>query len=331
MHMKRLIPLVALLAVGCSEANYETLSGFAQGTTYRLVVKNPPAALAENVDDIFALIDDTFSIFNPASLVSRINRGETDLATPLFEECFELAREVNTATEGYFDSTVGPLVGAWGFGAGESAREPNVDSLMRFVGFDKVRIEGGHIIKDDPRVQLDFSSIAKGLTVDLLARLLEGEGVTDYLVWVGGEARVRGVNASGRGWRLGIDTPVLGLPSGDYMAVVPLASPLPAIATSGNYRNWFVDEAGRTRVHTIDPKTGSPALGEVLSVSIVAAECAVADAWATGLMASGTVERARRLVESAPRGIEYYIIYSVADSMASFHSPNFPLAEQASF
>ncbi len=325
--MKRLIPFLALLTAGCSQANYETFSGFAQGTTYRIVVKNPSVGLAGKIDAVFAEIDATFSVFNPSSLTSRINRGETDAVTPLFEECFALAKEVYAATDGYFDSTVGPLVDAWGFGAGEAAGRPDVDSLMEFVGFDRVRIEGGRIIKDEQRVHLNFSSIAKGLTVDLLAKMLEGERVKDYMVWVGGEARVRGVNAAGREWRLGIDKPALGLPGGEYMAVVPFTGHLRAIATSGNYRNWFVDEAGRTRAHTIDPKRGVPALGEILSVSIVAAECAVADAWATGIMASGTLENARRLAGSAPDGIEYYIIYGTADSMAVLHSPGFPLVE----
>jgi thiamine biosynthesis lipoprotein len=326
--MKRFIPLAALLAAGCSQPKYETFNQFAQGTTYRIVVKDPPAGIAEKIDATFEEIDLTFSMFNPASLTSRINRNETDEVTPLFEECFAMAKEVNAATEGYFDSTVGPLVDAWGFGPGEQQAAPNVDSLMQITGMDKVRIADGHIIKDDERVRLDFSSIAKGFTVDLLAEMLEDAGVTDHMVWVGGEARVKGVNEAGRPWRIGIDRPAFGLGRGEYMAAVSFSETLPAIATSGNYRNRFVDESGRTRVHTIDPKTGIPALGEILSVSIVAAECAVADAWATGIMASGMIERARRLIGGAPRGVEHYIIYSSpTDSMAVLSSPGFPIAK----
>ncbi len=138
------------------------------------------------------------------------------------------------------------------------------------------------------------------------------------------------MNASGREWRIGIDKPTGGFAAaGDgYEAVVSFVEPLTAIATSGNYRNTFTDETGRTRVHTIDPKTGTAAPSEILSVSIAAAECAVADAWATGIMASGTLENARRLAESAPDGIEYYVIYSdAAGSAAVFHSERFPLAK----
>ncbi len=339
--MKRLIPFLCLLAVGCAPANYETFNHFAQGTTYRIVVKNPPAGTAEKIAAVFSEIDLTFSMFNPASLTSRVNRGETDATTPLFEELFAMAKEVNGATDGYFDSTVAPLVDAWGFGPGEQAAEPDVDSLMEFVGMGKVRVTDGRIVKSDPRVRLDFSSIAKGFTVDRLALMLEDEGVDSYMVEVGGEVRVNGINEkAGREWRIQIDKPAFGIAS-EAEAVVAFTGRLRAIATSGNYRNWFVDEAGRTRVHTIDPLTGVPSMGEILSVSIVAAECAPADAWATGIMASGTVERAQRLLAGAPAGIEYYVVYGSGggsgggsddgsgdgSDTAAFHSPGFPLLE----
>jgi thiamine biosynthesis lipoprotein len=248
--MKRLILFLALFTAGCTEPNYETFSGFAQGTTYTIVARDPNPGVAEKIDAVFEEIDFTFSVFNPESLASRINHNETDATTPLFEECFSLAKNVHAATDGYFDSTVGPLVDAWGFGPGEQQEIPCVDCIMEYVGMGRVRIENGRIIKDDPRVRLDFSSIAKGLTVDKLAEMLDGEGVTDYMVWIGGEARVKGVNASGRGWRIGIDRPESGLSTGgEYEAAVSFSTALPAIATSGNYRNWFVDEAGRTRAH----------------------------------------------------------------------------------
>jgi thiamine biosynthesis lipoprotein len=326
--MKRLIPLFALIAAGCSQTNYETFNQFAQGTTYRIVVKNPPEGIEKKIEATFEEIDLTFSMFNPASVTSRVNRNETDAVTPLFEECFTIAKEVHSATDGYFDSTVGPLVDAWGFGPGGAEAEPDVDTILQYVGMDKVRIVNGHIIKDDPRVRLDFSSIAKGFTVDRLALMLEAEGVNSYMVEVGGEVRVKGTNEeAGREWRIQIDKPSFGL-AHEREAVIAFSKALPTIATSGNYRNWFVDEAGRTRVHIIDPKTGVPALGEILSVSIVAAECAVADAWATGIMASGTVENARRLLDAAPEGIEYYVIYGEADSTDEFHSSGFPLISQ---
>lgn len=347
-----------LSAVGCSPKNYVTFSGFEQGTTYNIVVRDPDEGLGRRIDAVFDTVDNTFSMFNPASLVSRINRNETDRVTPLFEKCFDIAQDVWRQSDGYYDITVKPLVDAWGFGPGEQQEIPCVECLMEFVGMEKVRIENGIITKDDPRLQLDFSSVAKGLTVDLLAELIESEGVTDYMVYVGGEVRARGKNAAGRPWRIGIDRPSFGLAHGIEAVVTfgdkdsgessgggnvgkntggvasgkrsgesaggrvgeqtsgragervgrDAGNGLTAIATSGNYRNWFTDAAGNTRVHTLDPKTGTPAVGSILSVSIMAAECGVADAWATALMAARELPAVREILP--PTGIEYYIIYS---------------------
>ncbi len=335
--MKRLFAFATFLVLsGCQSDNYATFNGFEQGTTYTIVVKNPSTEVAGRIDATFEEMDMTFSMFNPASLTGRINRGETEATTPLFDDCFAIAKRVNKATEGYFDSTIKPLIDAWGFGPGEMQREPDVETLMEYVGMDKIHIEGGRVVKADPRVQLDFSSIAKGFTVDKLAEMLEDEGATDYMVEVGGEVRVKGVNAAGRAWRIGIDKPVPGLVSRELEEVVVLrrssddtadsAIAFRAIATSGNYRNQFVDESGRTRVHTIDPLTGMPVMGEILSVSIVAAECALADAWATGIMASGTLQNARRLLAGNDKEIEYYVVHSTPEGgMVAFHSEGFPV------
>jgi thiamine biosynthesis lipoprotein len=299
--MKNFLPLFALLLVACDTDNYLTFSDYAQGTTYTVTVKNPPENLDEKIDAVFEDIDFTFSIFNPASLTSRINRGETDTTTALFERCFALVKDVHARTEGFYDPTVKPLVDAWGFGPEPRQEIPDIETIMEYVGLDKIYTQKGRIIKSDPRVQLDFSSIAKGLTVDLLAELLETENVTDYMVEVGGEVRTKGVNESGRAWRIGIDKPVVGLTRTLETVAVPTGA-LPAIATSGNYRNQFVDTSGRTRVHTIDPTTGLATDGELLSVSIAAAECALADAFATGLMASHTIENARRILAAIATG-----------------------------
>lgn len=343
--MKYFALFLALLLIGCRQPNYATFNGYEQGTTYTIMVKDPTAGIDTRIDSLFDTIDATFSMFDPQSLVSRINRNETVAVMALFIECFDLAEEIHSATDGYFDPTVKPLVDAWGFGPGDEQETPCVECLMEYVGMNRIRIDDGHIIKDDARVQLDFSSIAKGFTVDKLAEMLEVEGVTDYMVEVGGEVRARGVNAAGRPWRIGIDKPVEGL-SREYEAVVSFeragrsdesggngagnsAHGLAAIATSGNYRNRFIDETGRTRVHTIDPKTGLPAQSEILSVSIVAPTCAMADGWATGIMASGSLDTARRLLSGAPADLEYYIIYASDETTdevtASFHSPGFPL------
>ncbi|MDR0907049.1 MAG: FAD:protein FMN transferase [Rikenellaceae bacterium] len=327
--MKRLIYIVlSAFSVTCCapKEGYTTYTGPAQGTTYRIVANPGSEAIEEGITSVFEQIDLTFSMFNPASLVSRINRGETSETTPLFDSCFGIARRVWSHSGGYYDITVKPLVDAWGFGPGEEQAEPCVDSIMQFVGMDKVEISGGRIAKDDARLQLDFSSVAKGFTVDCLAQMLEREGARDYLVEVGGEVRVKGVNAKGNPWRIGINRPEEGF-SDEYQAVVTLGGALTSIATSGNYRNWFTDEAGHRRVHTIDPTTGRPAIGSLLSVSIAAPTCAKADAFATALMASGSIARATPILP--PEGVEYFIIYTdEGGSIATLHSPAFPFAQQ---
>ncbi len=370
--MKRFLCLIIVCGLcSCRSDSYETFTGFAQGTTYSIVARNAPKTTAAAIDSLFREMDFTFSMFNPESLVSRVNRNETDVVTNLFSECFALAKQVHSATGGRFDSTIKPLSDAWGFGPGEQQRDPDIDSLMQFVGLDKIRVEpirtelirvepthtepirtddgtaagmdpnsnaganpdpdsntdtnpNNRIIKDDPRVQLDFSSIAKGLTVDKLAELLETEGVTDYMVEVGGEVRARGVNATGRTWRIQIDKPIEGF-AHERQAVVSLDGR--AVATSGNYRNWFTDEGGQKRVHIVDPRTGAMTSGEILSASVVASTCALADGWATALVVSGGIETARRLLADAPTGLEYYIIYGTADAMAIEMSGGFPIDE----
>ncbi|MDR2891205.1 MAG: FAD:protein FMN transferase [Alistipes sp.] len=361
-----LISLAALAS--CDGGNYVTFTGFEQGTTYTIVAKDPAADTQAKIDAVFDEIDLTFSMFNPASLTGRINAGETDLTTPLFDELFAVAKSVHALTEGYYDPTVKPLVDAWGFGPGEQQERPCVECIMEYVGFDKIALtnvdpaeidpenidhaadaggQSSRVIKSDPRVGLDFSSIAKGFTVDRLAAMLEADGATDYMVEVGGEVRARGVNAAGRGWRIGIDKPSSGLDQREMQAVAAPTDNLPSIATSGNYRNNFTDRSGRIRVHTIDPLTGMSAAGEILSVTVAALDCAVADAWATGIMASRTLDNATRLLENAAENgaahgnaaagnassknaapIEYYIIYSADDgAVQTVHSPGFPLAE----
>lgn len=316
--MKRLtIPCVAFLAA-CVTPNYESFSGLAIGTSYSISAQNAGTDLQKKIGSTLLEIDQTFSVFNPESVTSRVNRNETTLVTPLWAQCFELSQQIYRASDGFFDPTVGPLVDAWGFGAGVEQASPNVDSLLEFVGMDKIRLDGNNIIKDDPRVMLNFSSIAKGLLVDRLAEMLDGEGIENYMVEVGGEVRVRGVNQRGQAWRIGIDCPTTGLDR-STQTIVALQS---SIATSGNYRNYSVDSLGRKRVHTIDPRTGTPRIGQILSASIVAPTCALADGWATAAMACGDTARAVQMLEAVPE-LQYYII-SEGDRIDS--SAGFPAA-----
>ncbi|MFR9566932.1 MAG: FAD:protein FMN transferase, partial [Rikenellaceae bacterium] len=228
-----------------------------------------------------------------------------------------LADSVSRLSGGVYDITVMPLVKAWGFarkGASESGAvvsEPNIDSLLEFVGHEKISIKDGRLVKEDARIELDFNSIAKGYTVDKLAHIVESLGAENYLVDIGGELYCRGVNSSGIGWRIGVERPFDGnMTSGEYVKrriSMDPRSGLRAMATSGNYRRFYIDNSGRKIAHTIDPRTGRSSISTLLSVTVMAKTCALADSYATMFMALGSA--AAEEVAHKIDDIEVYFIY----------------------
>ena len=257
----------------------------------------------------------SMSIFDEGSLLSRINRGETDELDEHIMRNIEISSRFTQLSGGAYDVTIKPLTEAYGF-AGEQngGVEPNIDSLLQFVGFDLIVVEGGRLTRKDERVQLDFNSIAKGYTLDLVADELERMGVGDYLVNIGGEIRCKGENREGKEWRIAIETPYDGNMAMDsYEKVLPLSNC--ALATSGNYRRFYYTEDGRKVAHTIDPRTGMSVVSELLSATVVAPTCAEADAAATMFMAMGSeggaLELARHCEEEY--GWRYYFIYANGD------------------
>jgi thiamine biosynthesis lipoprotein len=209
-----------------------------------------------------------------------------------------------------YDVTVKPLVAAYGFAGKNPDFQVNVDSLLEFVGFDKIAVRDGRLIKQDQRVQLDFNSIAKGYVVDLAAEYLEQLGVENYMVDIGGEVRCRGVNPKGAAWRVGVETPFEGndVPGAYIQQVVSLGNC--AMATSGNYRRYYVDNDGRKVAHTIDPRTGKSAISELLSATVIAPTCAEADAYGTMFMALGKERAIEVASELEDRGVMVYFITS---------------------
>ena len=197
-----------LAACGRPAGTAETVEGFALGTVYKVTVSDKaPDSLREKVEGICAAADSSMSVFNPRSLLSRINRNETDSLNEDIIRNIELARSVSELSGGKYDITVQPLVDAYGVIDGRQAAEVNVDSLLRYVGYEKITIREGRLVKQYPEIQIGLNSIAKGYTVDKIARMLEQEGASDYLVNVGGEIFCRGVNPSGERWHIAIDTP----------------------------------------------------------------------------------------------------------------------------
>ncbi|MDR1005121.1 MAG: FAD:protein FMN transferase, partial [Prevotellaceae bacterium] len=238
------------------------------------------------------------------------NRNEEVTVDTLFAYIFRRSMEVSRATDGAFDITVAPLVNAWGFGFKQSVFPDSllIDSLLPFVGYTKVALTPQRrVVKQDPRIQLDCSAIAKGYGVDVVAQLLRAKGVENYMIDIGGEVVVNGNNKNGDKWSIGIDKPIDDrLAAGDEVQVA-LRIGRGAIATSGNYRNFYYKD-GQKYAHTIDPRTGYPVQHNLLSATVVAPDCTTADAYATAFMVVGT-ERARQIAEAHPE-LEIYLIYA---------------------
>ena len=262
----------------------------------------------------------SMSIYDSASLLSRLNRNETDSVDRHIAFNLHLADSIGALSDGRYDVTVKPLVEAWGFAGKERVERPNVDSILEFVGREKVRVENGRLVKEDPRVQLDFNSIAKGYTVDLLAALVEKYGAENYIVDIGGEVRCRGVNRQGNPWRIGIETPFDGnMSNGEYLQKrVRLHDG--GLATSGNYRRFYLDGEGNKVAHTIDPRTGRSAVSRLLSVTVAASTCAEADALGTMFLAMGA-DDALAAAAAMPGMKVYFILAGDGDEYEEYVSP----------
>lgn len=279
--------------------------GSTMGTTYSVtlggdVVASELAAEQQAVEALLAEINASMSTWDPDSELSRFNQHRSEAPVTVSEDLalvLRMALAVHEASEGTFDVTVGPLVNAWGFGPdGRPAAEldqSTLTALRQRVGSSKLELEGTRLRKIHPELEVDLSAIAKGHAVDRVATLLETRGHHDYLVEIGGELRGRGRNPAGRPFRVGIEEPT---PDQRAVRRVIELDGL-ALATSGNYRNFF-ERDGRRYVHTIDPQSGRPVAHDLLSVSVLHERCALADAWATALLAAGP-DRAWALAQRA--------------------------------
>ncbi|MBT8206249.1 MAG: FAD:protein FMN transferase [Eudoraea sp.] len=307
--------LVLVLIAACSddqgpwERNFNY--GGALGTSYSITyLTKEPRNYQQEIDSVFEVVNQSMSTYWPDSDISRINDGDSTLQVDhMFRDVFALSKEVYEKTKGYFDPTVGVLVNAWGFGPGAGMKLDNtkVDSLLQFVGFDKVRItEDNRIQKQHPEIRFDFNAIAKGYAIDRLAVMLDTKGVDNYLVEVGGEIVAKGQNKiKNKRWTLGVDDPQV--EEGRRLKIT-LELKDKALASSGNYRKFRVDSiTGQKYVHTIDPTTGYTKNSNVLSASVIALSCAEADAYATAFMAM-ELEASKALLQS-DKQLEAYIVY----------------------
>ena len=319
--------LTALAAAGfcgCERRPaYTTVEGVMLGTTLRVVADVRGVSTQELYAAVMELDREakaSMSIYDETSLLSRLNRNETDSVDRHIAFNLHLADSIGALSDGRYDVTVKPLVEAWGFAGKERVEHPDVDSILGFVGREKVRIEAGRLVKDDPRVQLDFNSVAKGYTVDLLAALVEKYGAENYLVDIGGEVRCRGVNPRGGGWRIGIETPFDGnMSNGEYLQK-RIRLHEGGLATSGNYRRFYLDAGGNKVAHTIDPRTGRSALSRLLSVTVAAPTCAEADALGTMFLAMGA-DDALAAAKRMPGMKVYFILAGDGDGYEEYISP----------
>ena len=292
--------------------------GGALGTSYSITyLADTELDYQTAIDSVFKVVNQSMSTYIPTSDISRINEGDSTIVIDhMFKEVFELSKEIHRNTNGYFDPTVGTLVDAWGFGPGEQIELDSlkVDSLLNFVGFEKVLLNGnGNIIKEHPEIKFDFNAIAKGYAIDRLARMLEAKGISDYLVEVGGEVVGKGTNRiREKDWVVGIDDPE-GEGVGTPRKLIYLRNR--AMASSGNYIKFRVDPVtGEKYVHTIDPKTGYTKNSHILGTTVLADNCATADGYATAFMAMDLSAVKNLLSEKS--GIDAYIIFSDENNSA---------------
>ena len=259
-------------------------------------------------------VDDALSTFNKNSIISKVNENKPVELNDMFIDIFNLAQNISKDTDGAFDITVAPMVNVWGFGfkAGTPPTKHVIDSLKTFVGYDKVELKGGKIIKKDPRMMLDCAAIAKGYGVDVVADYLKKEGIKNFIVEIGGEIVSSGTSEKRLPWKIGVTKPVHDSLKQDQELQTILNVTNKAMATSGNYRNFYYKN-GKKYAHTIDPKTGYPLQHSILSATVLADRCAVADAYATSFMVMG-LDKTKEILKKHPE-LMVYVIY--ADSLGN--------------
>lgn len=291
------MPLISAFYLTFASCGPKFLSanGETWGTFYHIVYR-APHSLDDSIAERLRFVDEEFSLFNPSSTLSRVNRCELDSVGPHFCRAFAAAREVWQASGGHYDVSVGPLSELWGFGSrGVEVKTPSqadIDSVLVAVGMGGCSVDGaGHVVKKHPSTVFDFSSIAKGYGIDLIGEMFERNGVEDYMIEIGGEVLARGHNPRGERWRIQVDAPSEGMVH-ERLRVVELGPERQALASSGNYRNYRTDSVRGRYGHTLSPLTGYPFEGEIVGATVRAPWCAIADAYATACMAVGVADSA---------------------------------------
>ena len=304
---------IASLFIGCNASNkkedftYHQESGEIFHTYFHIKYEYSRSVKVE-IMQALQKFDQSLNPFKENSIIGKVNNNVPVVLDSLFVEVFEKSMEVSRKTDGKFDITASPFINAWGFGFKDmdNVTPEQIDSMKHFVGYNKIRIENGIVVKDDPRVQINTSAIAKGYSCDIVAKVLQDFGIKNYMVEIGGEITMKGTNEKGDCWRIGIDKPTDDALAMQRELQLILSICDKAVATSGNYRNYYVKD-GVKYAHTIDPQTGYPSEQDILGATIIADDCMTADAYATAFMAMG-VEKSVEVAKTMS-GLHYYFIY----------------------
>ena len=308
---------IVTILISCNSDNKKEDNPYQQESgeifhTYFHIKYQYNTSLKEEIMEALQKFDQSLNPFKETSIIAKVNNNIPVELDSLFIEVFNKSMDVSRKTNGKFDITASPFINAWGFGFKDmdNVTPEKIDSMKPFVGYNKIRIEDGIVVKDDPRVQINTSAIAKGYSCDIVSHLLESYGIENYMVEIGGEITMKGTNEKGDCWRIGIDKP-----TDDSLAMqrelqLILSVCDKAVATSGNYRNYYVKD-GVKYSHTIDPQTGYPSEQDILGATVIADDCMTADAYATAFMAMG-VEKSVEIAKTIP-GLHYYFIYAKAD------------------
>ena len=323
--MRKLFFIFFVFALFSCDEKSETkvITGNALGTTYSVqFFTDRKFPVQHKIDSVFEAVNSSMSTYLPNSDISKINKGKNNnlRVDEMFVEVFSLSKRIFRETDGFFDPTVGNIVNYYGFGA-ERVNAQELDSLMQFVGFNKVELnKEKQILKTDPRVYIEFNAIGKGYAVDRIAAMLDHNSIDNYLVEVGGELIAKGKDLqANKDWYVGIDDPMQDKKR-KLVKVIRLNNR--AMATSGNYRKFRVDSiTGQKYVHTINPKTGLSKKSDLLSASVIANTCAEADAYATAFMAMG-FQKSKKLVDKLSN-IEVFFIYDEKGSLKKFSTAGF--------
>ena len=322
------LPFLAFLVIGTviivsrqQSTPYQHDRGMVFGTVYHITYQSSKS-LQKDIEAELAKVDASLSPFNKRSIITAVNENRDTVVNKMFSDVFALAMKISDSTNGAFDITVAPLVNAWGFGfkGGAMPTHHQVDSLKALVGYHKVSLTNGRVSKTDPRIMLDCSSIAKGYGCDVVAKFLSAKGIDNYMVEIGGEIVTRGISEKRLPWKIGVTKPTddsLNV-NQEIQTIINVTDK--AMATSGNYRNFYYKN-GRKYAHTIDPSTGYPVQHNILSSTVIADDCATADAYATAFMVMG-LDKAKAILSRHPELMAYFILASDDGTNKVWFSPS---------